>query len=126
MRYFKVLPTENRFKNLTIYQKLILSSSIKEEQEDYAGLIDRSLDVLTLYINPKLFSDTHKDKDDYSRKNSQFDIQSRVGKETGKMYVPQSLAAAIRKSAEAKKKILESGSFRPTPRGSKGGTPILG
>lgn len=79
-----------------------------------------------MYINPTAYFEVHKKKDDeFSKKNAFFDKQSKVGRETGKLYLPPSLADSVRKAMELKKKIYSSGTFmNKPPKG--GGVPTLG
>jgi len=54
-RFFKCLPTDNKFKDLSIYQKLLLFDLIVEERNDNTELITNCFDALKPWLDKDMF-----------------------------------------------------------------------
>lgn len=123
IEHFKVLPTDERFRSLNFFQKLMLSSIIGKKFEEYATIIDQVVKRVTFYINP----DVYKMEQDHidgkaapnERVNQEFMQHSLSAMATGKPEVSPLMQAALNKLGELKRQKPKLHTLRiPTDEGN--------
>lgn len=76
-------------------------------------ILTGAMDVMTMYANPQLYYEVHKgEKEEYTRKNTEFSKHSNVGRQTGRMVVTPQVMAAIKKAHLMKQKMQDQQSWR--------------
>jgi len=107
--YFKILPTDDRYRNLNLAQKLVILSAIG----DYYGGIGDLINVGFKRID-SYFGGGTESNDEYVHENAFFEQQSYIGKQTGKMQSPPALREAIEEFYESEKKRAQQESNQET------------
>ena len=77
-KHFSCLPTDDRFKNLSFYQKIILYNSVVEEKKDTAALIKQCFLALQPWLDKDMYSQINQIKDN-ARVNSAYGAMDNSG-----------------------------------------------
>lgn len=99
MDYFKVLPTDERYRNLNFCQKSVLVYQIEKSKKQEYELYQSILDSLKMYINPTLYKKEIEARggtsSSYQKVNSEFEQQSRSARLYGKPELSPEMKQAL-------------------------------
>lgn len=84
----------------------MLLSAIDKDLFDKYGLVKGVIEQVKFYINPQIY-DAEYGENKYTRKNSEFERQSFIGKHTGKMVSSPMVQKALKKFYETKSGEVE-------------------
>lgn len=113
MVHFKVLPTEERYQKLNKVQKILLSYAVGKRNEDLIKVSLNLLDQVKFYVNPEIYKAEQDAKEgkteEYTKRNIEFEYQSQMGTETGKLKSRKYVRDAIEQFYEEDyKKVNDS------------------
>lgn len=105
--YFKILPTDKRFRSLNTFQKLMLVSQINKDLKTKIDLGMNVADKMFLFMNPELWvkekERTGKLKSKYIKTNADFKRIQAYGRSTGLMLEDSVAVKALRRMQQRKK-----------------------
>lgn len=67
-KFYKVLPTEERFKNLTWMQKLMLWQGINDDKKEFYSTVEHIIEILKPWLDKDLWFNMQKETEN-SREN---------------------------------------------------------
>jgi hypothetical protein len=107
LTYFKILPTDPRYQNLNLIQKIILLSAIDKDLFDKFEIAKGFIDHIKFYINPEIYKAEkgwESPEESGQQQNTLFEEHSRMGRKYGVIHSPKRMKDAISEFYGSQKK----------------------